>query len=298
MDIELVGISSEEAKKIQDLAKTEINKVRRVDNLLSHEKFPVGTHNAKHEVIAADAGGRTRVNDRSVVQFVELDTSIEMEVDQLEDPSMSALHRAIKEAARLYAQGMDDILINGQDNDPAAVSAKSPNKCNLRFGAQNGGLLSGGANPIVQDYSGNVPPAKDLLTGITKAKTALQADGHEPPYCLIMSPLLYTEAVSPSPNLQLPITTIKELINADSASQESSKIVESVALSEYQAILFKPDEIDVAHSYDGKLRVSSIGDQIRLKLFGEFALRIKNPSSISAIHYHQKAADRETAPEK
>lgn len=292
-----IGLSADVAKELQDLAKTEINKVRKVNNLLAHEKFPQGTHSVPHEKIERGKGS-IHLNDRDMIPFVELETVIQVDREQLDDPEKRALKELIMEAGREFGQAMDVLLVNGQDKKGSKANTagvRMPDSCNVSYGYPNEGLRGGGKSVFLKP-SKAIPDVQELIKGIMDAKAELEGNGYNDPFDLILSPDLYKEAVKPTPNLQLPITTIKELLKVNSqgaSAQAAGKILETPALNGETAILFKPDEIDVAYSYDGELQVLEIGEKIKLRLFGAFALRVKDPASLVAVNYNSTGATQQ-----
>lgn len=294
---QLIGWTQEEWNNLTNLAKQEMNRVRKVNNLLPHQNIAKGIRQVQSEEIDS-TGERIIINDRDTISLIELSSSIQVDRQQIDAQDKSAVKLAITDAARAFGKAIDILLLNGAEKTENATpvlpkSVKWPANCKICLDKPNKGLndydeisikktLGTGQNEL--EY----PQA--LIAGIVKAKSKLQTNGNEGPYILILSPKQYRAAVFPTENLQLPITTIEKLINPDGAKAGNALsegiIVESSGLDDSEAILLSPEHIDVCWNYDGDIQITDPREPIHIRIFGVFALRVKDPSAVVKITYN------------
>ncbi len=302
-----IGWSTQEWESLRNLAKQEINRVSKIKNLLSPKNLAAEDRNVKCEAVEIKSDG-VSVNDRNMIPLVELSSLIKIDRHQIDATDKTAIRLAVIEAAGTYARALDIILLNGSkvlSNEaldmPNDSSVKWPPNCNITSTECNYGLASiSKISPRKEQPTTtetNLVNAQELLAGFNEAKSQLQANGKEGPYILILSPKIKQAAVYPTTSLQLPITTLEKSLNSDGTNSGTALseglIVESSALDDKEALLFAPENIEFSWSYDGELQITNPNEPVQMRLYGAFALCVKNPKAVYKITYAVRGIRRE-----
>ncbi len=289
---QLIGWTQEEWNNLKNLAKQEINQMRKVNNLLPHQNIAKGIRQVRSEEINR-IGKEIIINDSAPISLIELSSSF-----QIDAKDKYAVKLAIKYAALAFGKAMDILLLNGAAKTKNAApvvpgSVKWPANCKIRLDSRNKGLNDYDEITIEETLGpeqNELEYPHSLIAGIIEAKSKLQANDNEGPYILILSPRQYHAAMFPSENFQLPIRAIEGLINGTNTGEALSEgiIIESSGLDASEAILLSPVHIDVCWNYDGDIQITDPGEPVHARLFGAFALRINDPSAVVKIIYKIK----------